>query len=110
MSEDRLFEVPSPPKQERPRDEIWDALEAEFGAVRTKDERGRRNAAVRQLREAEATPEEIRIAVDFCRRNFSNFSEKAVCSWFSRSLMENDAADGKRATFLRLLQPKEGGS
>jgi hypothetical protein len=74
---------------DRPRDEIWDALEEAFGEVRTEMERGRRNKAVKQLRAAKATPEEIAIAVDYCRRNFTTFTEMAVCGWLSRALHEH---------------------
>lgn len=84
-------------------DEIWDALTEAFGDVRTPSERGRRNRAVRELREAEAKPEEILIAVAYCRRNFTSFTEMAVCNWFSRSLQEH-AASGNREHFLRLLR------
>lgn len=45
---------------ERPRDELWDALVAELGEPATKNERGRRNAAVKQLREIATTSEEVR--------------------------------------------------
>lgn len=75
-------------------DPIWDALEEAFGPVRTKSERGRRNVAVRELREAEVTRDEIKIAVAFCRRNFTSFSEMAVCNWLSRALMENTSTAG----------------
>lgn len=88
-------------------DHIWDALTEEFGPVRTKTERGRRNRAVGELRQAEATPEEIKIAVAYCRRNFTTFTEMAVCSWLSRSLLEQQEQGGKRDAFLRLLTPKE---
>lgn len=43
----------------RPRDEIWDALETELGPVATKSERGKRNQAVKQLRDIGATQDEI---------------------------------------------------
>lgn len=73
----------------RPRDLIWDALTEHFGEVRTRDERGRRNKAVKQLKEAEATPEEIAITVDYCKRNFTTFTELAICGWLSRALHEH---------------------
>lgn len=92
--------------QERERDPIWDALTEHFGQVRTKDERGRRNAAVKQLREAEATPEEIKIAYEYCETRFTHFSEMALCNWFSRALHEASRT-GKREDFLRLLR-REG--
>lgn len=84
-------------------DEVWDALEKEFGAVRTKSERGRRNSAVKELREAGATPEEIAVAAEYCRRNFTHFTEKAVCSWLSRALEDQTASGVARDTFLRLV-------
>lgn len=85
-------------------DEVWDALEAGFGPVRTKQERGRRNAAVKELREAEATPEEIKVAYLYCKRNFTHFTEKALCSWLSRALQEQQEAGLSRETFLRLVK------
>jgi len=44
----------------RPRDPLWDTLVDELGDVATKDERGIRNRALKQLREIGATPEDIR--------------------------------------------------
>lgn len=97
MGQDPLFEPPASieeKRSEKPRDEVWDALEEAFGPVRTKDERGRRNRACRQLREAGATPEEIQVAVDYCERNFTIFTEMAVCGWLSRALHERkDSGD-----------------
>jgi hypothetical protein len=91
---------------ERLPDEIWDALTEHFGDVRTKDERGRRNAAVKQLREAGATPEEIRVTFEFCEARFTSFTEMALCSWLSRALHEASKQD-KRGDFLRLLRREE---
>lgn len=90
----------------QPRDVIWDTLTEEFGEVRTPMERGRRNKAVGELRAANATPQEIAIAVAFCRKNFTSFSEMAVCNWFSRALQES-SGEGGRETFLRILQEKQ---
>lgn len=73
----------------RERDEVWDTLTECFGEVRTKDERSRRNAAVKQLKEAQATPEEIRLTYDYCQRSFSSFTELAICGWLSRALHES---------------------
>lgn len=80
-------------------DPIWDALTEAFGDVRTKDERGRRNRAVQQLREAKATVEEIEIAVDYCRRNFTIFTEMAVAGWLSRALHEHKQAGSFASVF-----------
>lgn len=89
---------------ERPSDPIWDALTEGFGEVRTKSERGRRNKAVKELRDAEATPEEIRVAIDFCRQNFVSFSEMAVCNWLSRALHEQAQRGQSRDTFIKLVR------
>lgn len=89
---------------ERPRDELWDALTEHFGEVRTQQERDRRNRAVKELRQAEATPEEIGIAYAFCRQNFTHFTEMALCSWFSQALREAKAKGESRETLLRLVQ------
>lgn len=70
------------------QDEIWDALTDEFGPALTSRERSRRNGAVKELREAGVTPEQIKIAVAYCRRNFTQFSEYAVCNWIGRAVHE----------------------
>ena len=80
---------------------IWDALTEHFGEARTASERSRRGKAVKELKEAEATPEEIRIAIDFCRKNFTSFTEMAVCSWLSRALYEQKKGG---QSFLRLIE------
>ena len=43
----------------RKRDPLWDAWVAEWGEPQTADERGRINAALKQLRDINATPEQI---------------------------------------------------
>ena len=91
-------------------DVVWDALEAEFGPVRTKSERGRRNLAVKELREAGATTEEIKVAADYCRRNFTYFTEKALCSWLSKALEEQKQSGASRDAFLRLVKRDRAGS
>lgn len=89
---------------ERPRDIVWDALTEGFGEPRTSSERGRRNRAVHELRMAEATPEEIAVAIAFCKKNFTSFSEMAVCNWLSRALHEQKERGESRDTFLRLVK------
>lgn len=88
----------------RPPDPLWDALSEHFGEVRTASERGRRNKAVKELREAEATPEEVAVAVEFCRHNFTHFTEMALCSWFSQALRQQKERGQSRETLLRLVQ------
>lgn len=46
-------------RKERPRDPLWDALVAELGEPATKSERGRRNKALVELREVQATAQDI---------------------------------------------------
>lgn len=88
----------------REKDELWEALTEHFGPVRTPSERGRRNKAVKELREAEATPEEIAIAVEFCRKSFTYFTEMALCNWFSQALREQMERGQSREALLRLVQ------
>jgi hypothetical protein len=66
-------------------DEVWDALEECFGPVRTRSERGRRNQAVRELREAGATVEEIRVTYRYCSAHYGTFSEMALCTNLSKA-------------------------
>jgi len=73
----------------RQRDPIWDALDLHFGPVRTNSERGRRNLAVKELREAGASPEEIRVAYLWCDKNFTTFTEMALVSHFGRAQHSN---------------------
>lgn len=92
----------------KPKDEIWDALTEEFGEVRTASERGRRNRAVKELRQAKVTPDEIHTAVRYCRRNFTHFTEMAVCNWLSHALKEADEVSREtkmsKRDFERALQ------
>lgn len=89
---------------ERAQDVLWDTLDECFGKVRTKSERGRRNAALKELREAGVTPDELRIAFYFCERRFTHFTEKALCNWLSRALHEEGENQDQRASFIRLLR------
>lgn len=95
-------------EQKRPDQEVWDCLTEHFGPVRTEQERGRRNRAIRELLGAGATTEEIGIAVEFCRRNFTTYTEMALCGWLSRALLEHEQKGGQRETFLKLLSGGEG--
>ena len=49
----------SSPGEGRPRDEIWDQLEAELGRPLTRNERSKRNGVVKQLREVGATSAQV---------------------------------------------------
>jgi len=64
---EELEPVPSP----RPRDELWDALvDSLKNEPETSSERGRWNAALKQLREAGATPREIKTRSEAYRRRY----------------------------------------
>lgn len=105
MESDRLWDAselpPSKPPKERPRDEIWDTITEHFGEPRTQSERKRRNGAVRELREAGATPEEVAIVIDYCRRNFNSYTEMALCSWLTRALQEHGGQSNVRELFRK---------
>lgn len=79
----------------REPDVVWDELDACFGPVRTKAERGRRNVAVKQLKEAGASPAEVRIAYQWCRSNFTVFTEMALVSHFGRAQHEQISDEQK---------------
>lgn len=63
ISEANASETPKPRKARKP-DLLWDAFSVELGEPATDSERGRRNAALRQLRKINATPEQIRARID----------------------------------------------
>lgn len=72
----------------REPDPIWDALDLHFGPVRTKSERGRRNVAVMELRDAGATTQEIAVAYRYCAKTFTTFTEMALVAHFGRAQHE----------------------
>ncbi len=87
-------------------DLLWDALDETFGPVRTKSERGRRNSVVKELRDAGATPEQVRIAYEYCRRTFTTFTEKALTAHFSRALHEQTETSNVRDIFDRMREAR----
>jgi hypothetical protein len=87
----------------RERDEIWDALDAHFGPCRTKTEASMRGKAVKELREAGATPDEIAIAHRWCAANFSPFSEMALVKYFGRAQHEALEPAKDNVTAIRKL-------
>lgn len=54
----------------RKKDVLWDTLTAELGEPATKSERGRRNKALKELRDIGATPEDIRSRLRNYRRRW----------------------------------------
>ena len=109
-AQDNLFPLPSPAPREVQRDEIWDALEESFGPVRTKSERGRRNRAVLELRQAKVTPGELKIAMDFCQRNFTHYTEVAICGWLSRALHEETTRGADVRSIFERMRESGGGN
>lgn len=87
----------------RERDHIWDALDLHFGPCRTKTEASMRGKAVKELREAGATTEEIGIAHEWCVKNFSPFSEMALVKYFGRAQHEAMAPAVDNVTAIRKL-------
>jgi len=57
-------------KPSRKKDDLWDALEDELGPVETESERGRRNKALKELRDIGATVDLVHQRCDAYRRHF----------------------------------------
>jgi hypothetical protein len=72
----------------RERCPIWDELDSCFGPCRTKTEGTLRGKVVRELKEAGATAEEVRITYDWCKRHFDPFTEMALLKYLSRAQHE----------------------
>lgn len=65
-------------------DPIWQALDAGFGPVTTRDAQGRRAKAVKALVEAGATPDEIFARGNRWKRHFpgATFTQEALVKWW----------------------------
>jgi hypothetical protein len=87
----------------RERCPIWDELDACFGPVRTKTEGTFRGKVVRELKEAGASAEEVRIAYEYCKRHFDPFSEAALLKYFSRAQHEAMVQPVDNVTAIRRL-------
>lgn len=70
LTNDRVKEVAKATSGKRAPDELWDALVLELGDVSTKTERGERNSAVKELREAGATAADIHLRCRAYRRKW----------------------------------------
>jgi hypothetical protein len=71
----RSKEKPLPDKPARKRDELWDSLVLELGySPATSSERGRWNASLKQLRQVEATPVELRSRCSVYRKRWPEVS------------------------------------
>lgn len=72
--------------RKRPRNELWDALEAEMGPAETRTAQSLRGMAVRDLKEVGATPEEIQKRCKVYRRKYKglDLTETALLKHWSR--------------------------
>lgn len=71
-------------RKNRAKDELWDTLVQELGPVETETERGRRNKALKQLRDIGATPSLVHQRCDAYRRHFPEAALTAtalVANW-----------------------------
>jgi hypothetical protein len=71
------------PKPRKP-DPLWDVLEDELGKVETASERGKRNKALKELREIGATPDGLLDRIQWWRREWPDVSCTAtglVANW-----------------------------
>jgi hypothetical protein len=110
VSQGALFGPQRRPPKERPRDEVWDTLTELFGEATTRRTRGRRNAAAKELREANATPEEIRLTYDYCRRYFGYFTEMAICMYHGRALHEQRSSSAGGNIIQLAFQRRQAGT
>lgn len=78
---------PAPARQANP---IWDVLAEHWPAPRTKSERAMWGKVVKELRDAEATADEVHRACRYVRSRFDNPSVMAIPKWFSQA--QDDAA------------------
>jgi hypothetical protein len=69
----------------REPDPLWDVMDELFGFCRTRQEASRRGRAVKELREAGATVEEVRTTYAYCKR-FPSFTEMAIVGHLSAAL------------------------
>jgi hypothetical protein len=78
--------------RKRPRNELWDALEAEMGAAETRTAQSLRGKAVRDLKEVGATPDEIHARCKAYRNKYRglDLTETALLKHWSRLKVSHD--------------------
>jgi hypothetical protein len=78
------------PKKERPRNELWDALEAVFGKVVTKPERDLRGKVVKELKAAGAAPSDVAIRAERLAAEWGadKLTETSLLKHWSRFISE----------------------
>ena len=94
------------------RDELWDVLVEQLGDVSTKNERAKRNGAVKQLRDVGATPDEVRRRCDAYRIRWpgADLTDMALVNQWSQvvaALPAGTAMSGDQIT--QALRLTEGG-
>jgi len=97
----------------RPRNPIWDELDLLMGPCRTKTEASFRGKTVRELNEAGATVEELRIVHAWCVKSFDIFGEGAILKNFGRALNEKHNSPTNvisLADVRKMANPDEKGS
>lgn len=86
----------------REPDPLWDVFDELFGFCRTRMEASRRGKAVKELREAGATVEEIRVTYAYCKR-FPSFTEMAVVAHLSAALQNAQQVTNVDSAIDRIL-------
>lgn len=79
-------------KKPRPRDPLWDALEDTVGKVTNELERGRRNKALKALRESGATADQVRNVVRNYRNRWPGVELTAMGIASNWSLLTNESS------------------
>jgi hypothetical protein len=90
----------------RPQDDLWETLDELFGPTRTRQEGSRRGLCVRELRLADATPDEVRVTYAYCRARFTTFTEMALLGHLSAATAP--AAPMQVDTFLNRILGERG--
>lgn len=83
------------PTRARKIDPLWETLVDELGEVATQSERGRRNKALKELREVGATPDDVQRRVKTYRRLWPNVTLTATALAANWSLLAN--GNGRRS-------------
>jgi hypothetical protein len=99
-----------PEKSERPRDELWDALVEEVGTEpATRSERGMWNSSLKQLREVDATADELRRRCKAFRKQWPDITltPSALVKWWgSLGGAVSLSKEEREAKWLQSLQER----
>lgn len=99
----------TPPLPQAARDHLWDELAEHLGTPRTKTERGKRNTAIKQLRDANVTAEEVQTMI----RNYPNVFPRAAMTDIALAkhcalLLNGRQPAGKGLTPQQILEMTRG--